>query len=72
MVEVDMAIESDGSLIFTARFVHHFVMACDNVTEARKSLPDLTPEQFAKIRDGRARLVGDTKIGLRIVEAVSE
>lgn len=65
-----MAIERSGQLVFTARFINHFVMACSSLDEARRSLPDLTQEQFDKIRAGQARLVGDSALGLEYVESV--
>lgn len=65
-----MPIQRDGTLTFTARFVMHFVMACASVEEARRSLPDLTEQQFAALRSGKARLTGDSKAGLNYLERV--
>lgn len=61
-------IERTGPLVISARFVNHFVVECKTLAEARRSLPDLTEEQFKDIRAGRSRLVGDTEVGLQLVE----
>lgn len=58
------------ALVISARHVHHFVVLCATVEEARRSLPDLTEKQFQDIRAGRARLIGDTESGLSLVANV--
>lgn len=66
-----MAIERSGALVFTARFINHFVVICKSLEEARRSLPELTQEQFDMIRAGKAALHGDSKVGLEYREKKS-
>lgn len=63
-----MSIERSGALVFTARFVNHFLLACKDLKEAQRSLPELTQEQFDTIRAGKASLIGDTASGLEYRE----
>ena len=55
-------------MTITGPAFHDFVLVCKSLDEARRSLPNLTEEQFAAIRAGKATFQGDTKEGLYYVE----
>lgn len=48
--------------------VAYFVAACHSLEEAQKALPDLTREQFDKIRRNEATFIGTTNTGIEYVE----
>ena len=60
-------IEHDrGGITIPGGMVTKFVQCCTSLAEARRSLPDLTAEEYRAIRAGELRFVGDSKNGLSL------
>jgi hypothetical protein len=62
--EVDMS--KSRPMVVEARFIHHFLMECRDVEEARKAIPALTRAAFDGVRNGTMRVDGDSEAGLNI------
>ena len=56
------------NLTLPAEMMQYALTLCRNLKEAQISFPALTQDQFDKLRDGRAKLTGDSTNGIEYVE----